>query len=58
MRVDIIATEGGRGVQANLARKAAQADGMFTALVRHMNDALSLARQSTFTTEPEMPGWL
>ncbi|HAM40010.1 MAG TPA: helicase [Candidatus Omnitrophica bacterium] len=58
VRVDIIATEGGRGVQANLARKAAQADGMFTALVRHMNDALSLARQSTFTTEPEMPGWL
>ncbi len=39
--VDVITTEGGSRVLANLQRKAAQADAMFTALVQHMNEALA-----------------
>ena len=35
VRVDVITTEGGRNVLANLRRKADQADAMFTALVEH-----------------------
>jgi len=58
VRVDVIATEGERGVLKNLRRKAAAADRMFTALVAHMNDAAHLARTNEFTTAPEMPAWL
>ena len=42
--VDIITTPGGSRALASLQRKAAQADEMFTALVKHMNDALTVAR--------------
>ena len=55
--VDVIATEGGRNVLANLQRKAEQADAMFTALVAHMNDALTV-QGVTYETEIEVPAWL
>jgi hypothetical protein len=42
----------------NLARKAKQADEMFTMLVRYMNDAASLSRKSYYTKEEVMPAWL
>ena len=42
--VDVVTTPGGKRVLANLERKAAQADEMFGALVKHMNDALTVAR--------------
>lgn len=58
VRVDLVASEGERGVMANLQRKAAQADRMFGALVEHMNDALVLDRARTFTTREEIPAWL
>jgi hypothetical protein len=55
--VDVIATEGGRNVLANLQRKADQADAMFSALVAHMNDALSI-KAHEYDKELEVPAWL
>lgn len=56
--VDIIATEGERGVLENLKRKAAQADQMFSQMVEHMGDALRLTRSNPFTKNMEAPKWL
>jgi hypothetical protein len=55
--VDVIATEGGRNVLANLQRKAEQADAMFTALVAHMNDAL-VVPTTAYDNRVEVPRWL
>jgi DNA modification methylase len=41
--VDIVTTEGEQSVLKNLQRKAAQADKMFTAMIKHMHDAMSMA---------------
>lgn len=57
VRVDIVTTEGELRVKANLERKAQQADEMFTALVRHMNDALVLS-ETEFDQKAEVPAWL
>jgi superfamily II DNA/RNA helicase len=56
--VDIVTTEGERGVLQNLQRKAAQADVMFSNLVAEMNAAIGIERSSKFTTKMEMPSWL
>ncbi len=56
--VDIVATEGEIGVQANLQRKAEQAERMFAALVTHMRDGMAIERGLTFTTPMEAPAWL
>ncbi len=56
VRVDVITTEGGRNVLANLQRKADQADAMFSALVGHMNDALTV-RNAPHNTRIEVPSW-
>ena len=55
--VDIIATEGERRVQENMARKAAAADHMFAELVAHMSEALNLSSPSN-ETNVELPPWL
>ena len=55
--VDIIATEGERRVQENMARKAAAADQMLAELVTHMNEALHLSMTQQ-QTNVEIPGWL
>lgn len=55
--VDVIATEGGRGVLANLQTKAQRADQMFDRLVALMNDALHIERTSEFTNDIEVPAW-
>lgn len=55
--VDVITTEGGSRVLANLQRKAAQADAMFTALVQHMNEARAIA-PSAYDHPMEVPAWL
>lgn len=55
--VDIVTTEGGREVLANLERKATQADRMFDALTRHMRDGMSLHR-SDYPLPVEVPSWL
>lgn len=55
--VDIITTEGEMGVLKNLQRKADAADQMFTALVRHMNESISINRIKNKKTM-EVPQWL
>lgn len=56
--VDVVTTEGERGVLANLKRKAADADRMFSALVSKMNESLHIERRAEFTKETEVPPWL
>lgn len=56
--VDVITTKGGEAILANLQRKAQQADLMFSALIHHMNDALRIDRERTFTEPMEVPTWL
>lgn len=55
--VDVVTTEGGRDVLANLERKAAQASAMFDSLTVHMRDAAEVHRiQYPFPVE--VPSWL
>jgi len=56
--VDVITTEGERGVMKNLQRKAAQADEMFSRLVAEMNQALAIQRANNMTKRMELPSWL
>lgn len=57
VEVDLITTGGGQNVLANLHRKAAQADEMFTELVAHMNQALSVDPY-VYDQRIEVPAWL
>lgn len=57
VEVDVITTEGGSRVLANLQRKADQADKMFTALVQHMNNARRID-SNRYNTPLEVPSWL
>jgi len=58
--VDVVTTEGGAGVLRALKRKQAQADAMFDALVREMNNAIGLNLAAAATTKSEviLPSWL
>lgn len=56
--VDVVTTPGEAAVLANLQRKAANADRMFSHLVSNMNDALSVRTDRTFTRTTEVPSWL
>lgn len=56
--VDIIASEGERGVLANLQRKSVQADAMFSQLVAEMNHAMRIDRAAEHTTQLRVPQWL
>ncbi len=56
--VDIVATEGEIEVQKNLERKSEQASRMFTELVAHMNNSMTIDRQLTATKQMEVPTWL
>ena len=56
--VDVVTTEGGRGVMANLRRKAADADKMFEQLTQHMNQALVIRPKPPGTMKAEAPSWL
>lgn len=56
VEVDFITTPGGANVLANLRRKAEAADSMFSALVRHMNDALAVVPHS-YDKPMEVPSW-
>ncbi len=58
VRVDIVTTEGERGVMQNLQRKAEQADEMFSRLVAQMNNSLSISRTTNQTGKIEVPSWL
>lgn len=56
--VDVITTKGGEATLANLRRKATQADEMFTALIAHMNQALTVQRRHDYDQQMEVPTWL
>lgn len=56
--VDVVTTTGGERVLANLERKAAQADRMFSALTLHMRDAQAIQRTETYNREAEVPSWV
>jgi hypothetical protein len=56
--MDMIASEGERGVLENYQRKAEQCERMFETLVRLMNDHLQIDRANPFTQEALTPSWL
>jgi len=56
--VDVIASEGERGVLANLRRKAEAADAMFEHLVRLMHDELHIERTFSAPETKELAAWL
>ena len=58
VEVDFVTTAGGANILANLQRKAAQADSMFTSLIAHMNNALHVNRSRIRDTPMEVPKWL
>lgn len=58
VQVDMVTSEGERGVLDNLQRKAAAADVMFAKLVQEMNRAMGVSPLRTFTTPTKVPSWL
>ncbi len=58
VQVDVVASEGGRGVLNNLNRKALAADVLFSRLIERMNDSLGIKRSNPFTQEASVPSWL
>ncbi len=58
VRIDIVTSEGSAGELANLKRKGAQADLMFSKLVELMNDQLSINKETIYTKKAEAPKWL
>ena len=56
--VDTITTTGGERVFANLERKAAQAERMFSNLTAHMRDAQTVQRAATYDRQVEVPAWV
>lgn len=58
VRVDVVTTEGERGVMKNLTRKADQADQMFSNLVACMGDSLSIPKSEYAHQRVEVPSWM
>lgn len=58
VHVDVIASEGERGVLNNLNRKAAAAEKMFSHLVSLMNDELSIEKKQKSQKQITVPSWL
>lgn len=56
--VDLIGTEGGAEIRANLERKSIQASRMFSELVSHMQQAMTIDRSLSFNTKVDIPSWL
>ena len=56
--VDVVTTEGEKSVLKNLQRKAKAADKMFSGLVEHMNESISIDRGVKFEHMEEIPSWL
>lgn len=55
---DLIVTEGEKGVKDNMRRKSEQADRMFTMLVKHMHEAMTIEGGWKFEQEVSLPAWL
>jgi len=58
VKVDIVTTEGERGIMRNLQRKADQADEMFSRLVTEMNHAQNYVKPAGQSKPMEIPQWL
>jgi SNF2 family DNA or RNA helicase len=58
VRVDVIASEGERGVLSNMNRKAHQAEQMFSRLVELINNELRIEKKSEATKPTQIPSWL
>lgn len=58
VNIDIITSEGGRGVFKNLKRKSEQANKMFKMLVDYMNNAIKIDNKTYFDKKTEIPKWL
>jgi hypothetical protein len=58
VKVDMITTEGERGVIENLQRKADAADKMFGNLVAEMNRELHIERGTVYPEKEKAPDWL
>lgn len=58
VQVDAIVTTAQVGVLANLRRKAAACDEMFSQIVAHMSEAIRLDRVKKFTQLESVPEWL
>ena len=58
VQIDLVTSEGERGVMANLQRKQEQAEIMFTKLVELMNDHLRIEKSAPFSKTEEVPTWL
>jgi hypothetical protein len=58
VRVDIVTTEGERGVMKNLQHKSEKADEMFSHLVAEMNQSQAIERTNLMTKNLEIPTWL
>jgi hypothetical protein len=56
--IDTVASEGEAGISANYARKAEQADVMFTRLVDLMNAELKIEKTNPYQSREELPSWL
>lgn len=56
--VDIVTTKGELDVKKNLQRKAKAADKMFSSLVEHMKDSISIDGSLNFIDTEEIPSWL
>jgi hypothetical protein len=56
--VDHVLSEGEERVLANLQRKSAQADKMFSELSRHVQEELAATRSSLYTKKEAVPQWL
>lgn len=58
VHIDVIASEGERGVLRNLNRKAEAAEKMFSELVSLMNDELILKTKPKQNEKPTIPDWI
>lgn len=58
VRIDVISSEGERGVLSNMQRKSEQAERMFAQLVELMSSELRISHRNDYTRPEEVPSWL
>jgi hypothetical protein len=56
--VDIVTSEGERGVLANMTRKAKQSEEMFSKLVQNINQGRSVSAKRSESKGVQLPSWL
>lgn len=56
--VDVVTTPGMDSTLKNLQAKAKAADKMFSELVKHMNNSISIEKEDKYINKQEVPAWL